>query len=57
MRRIPDLNPKAAKRQETLFDTHRHLAFFTTVATGILDTVAAQEPTTNPRSQSRSART
>ncbi|MCZ9885118.1 IS1380 family transposase [Arthrobacter sp. B2a2-09] len=43
VRRIPELNPKTADGQETLFDTHRHHAFFTTVDTELLDTVAADK--------------
>lgn len=43
VRRIPELNPKAAPGQGTLFDTHRFHAFFTTVATEALDTVAADK--------------
>ncbi len=34
VRRIPELNRKASDGQETLFDTHRHHAFFTTVDPG-----------------------
>ncbi len=40
VRRIPELNPKASHGQPTLFDTHRHHAFFTTVDAKVLDTVA-----------------
>ncbi|MHA7303150.1 IS1380 family transposase [Pseudarthrobacter sp. MDT1-22] len=43
VRRIPELNPKTADGQETLFDTHRHHAFFTTVDAEVLDTVAADK--------------
>lgn len=43
VRRIPELNPKTADGQETLFNTHRHHAFFTTVDTERLDTVAADK--------------
>ncbi len=43
VRRIPDLNPKANHGQETLFDTWRFHAFFTTTDPGVLDTVAADE--------------
>lgn len=43
VRRIPELNPKAADGQETLFNTHRHHAFFTTVDAAALDTVAADK--------------
>jgi hypothetical protein len=43
VRRIPELNPKASDGQETLFQTHRHHAFFTTVPTEVLDTVAADK--------------
>jgi hypothetical protein len=41
VRRIPDLNPKAGDGQGTLFETHRHHAFFTTVPAEELGTVAA----------------
>jgi len=40
MRRIPELNPKEASGQATLFDTHRFHAFFTT---SDLDTVTADK--------------
>jgi hypothetical protein len=43
VRRIPDLNPKTSPGQETLFDTWRFHAFFTTTAPGDLDTVAADQ--------------
>ncbi|MCQ6273281.1 IS1380 family transposase [Pseudarthrobacter sp. R1] len=43
VRRIPELNRKAGDGQETLFETHRHHAFFTTVNTERLDTVAADK--------------
>ena len=43
VRRIPELNPKAATGQPTLFDTHRFHAFFTTVNTEALGTVAADQ--------------
>ena len=43
VRRIPDLNPKAGDGQGTLFDTHRHHAFFTTVAAEDLGTVTADK--------------
>lgn len=43
VRRIPELNPKAATGQPTLFDTHRFHAFFTTVAADKLNTVAADK--------------
>ena len=43
VQRVPELNPKAAKGQPTLFDTHRYHAFFTTVSTHVLDTVAADQ--------------
>ncbi|MCO4265149.1 IS1380 family transposase [Pseudarthrobacter sp. MDT3-26] len=43
VRRIPELNRKTADGQETLFDTHRHHAFFTTVAAAVLDTVEADK--------------
>ena len=40
VRRIPELNPKEASGQPTLFDTHRFHAFFTT---SDLDTVTADK--------------
>jgi hypothetical protein len=40
VRRIPELNAKAGAGQQTLFDTHRFHAFFTT---SVLDTVAADK--------------
>ncbi len=43
VRRIPELNPKATDGQPTLFETHRHHAFFTTVDTAVLDTVTADK--------------
>lgn len=43
VRRIPELNPKAGEGQPTLFETHRFHAFFTTVESGVLDTVAADK--------------
>ncbi len=43
VRRIPDLNPKAGAGQSTLFTTHRHHAFFTTITAKTLDTVAADK--------------
>src|SRR5918995_1817212 len=43
VRRIPDLNPKTSHGQETLFDTWRFHAFFTTTAPDQLDTVAADQ--------------
>ena len=43
VRRIPELNPKATDGQPTLFETHRHHAFFTTVDAAVLDTVAADK--------------
>lgn len=43
VRRISELNPKASDGQPTLFDTHRHHAFFATVDAGVLDTVAADQ--------------
>ena len=43
VRRIPDLNPKANNGQETLFDTWRFHAFFTTTDPAVLDTVAADK--------------
>ena len=43
VRRIPGLNAKAATGQESLFEAHRFHAFFTTVETTVLDTVAADK--------------
>jgi hypothetical protein len=43
VRRIPELNPKATDGQPTLFETHRHHAFFTTADAAVLDTVAADK--------------
>lgn len=43
VRRIPELNRKAGDGQPTLFETHRHHAFFTTVDATVLDTVAADK--------------
>jgi hypothetical protein len=43
VRRIPDLNPKSSDGQETLFDTWRFHAFFTTTDPTVLDTVAADK--------------
>jgi hypothetical protein len=43
VRRIPELNPKTSQGQETLFDTWRFHAFFTTTAPDALDTVAADQ--------------
>jgi len=43
VRRIPDLNPGAKNGQETLFDTWRFHAFFTTTDPESLDTVAADK--------------
>ena len=43
VRRIPDLNPKAKDGQETLFDTWRFHAFFTTTDPESLDTVTADK--------------
>ena len=43
VRRIPELNRKASDGQPTLFETHRHHAFFTTVDTEVLGTVAADK--------------
>ena len=49
VRRIPDLNPKSNHGQETLFDTWRFHAFFTTTDHDVADTVSAgQDP---PRSR------
>jgi hypothetical protein len=43
VRRIPDLNPSSKDGQETLFDTWRFHAFFTTTAHGVSNTVAADK--------------
>jgi hypothetical protein len=43
VRRIPDLNPGAKNGQETLFETWRFHAFFTTTDPEISDTVAADK--------------
>jgi hypothetical protein len=43
VRRIPDLNPRSSDGQETLFDTWRFHAFFTTTDPEVLDTVAADK--------------
>ena len=43
VRRIPELNPKQSTGQETLFDSWRFHAFFTTTAPADLDTVAADQ--------------
>ncbi|MCQ6273286.1 IS1380 family transposase, partial [Pseudarthrobacter sp. R1] len=43
VRRIPELNRKASDGQPTLFETHRHHAFFTTMDAELLDTVAADK--------------
>ena len=43
VRRIPDLNPRSTDGQETLFDTWRFHAFFTTTDPDVLDTVAADK--------------
>jgi hypothetical protein len=43
VRRIPDLNPRSTHGQETLFDTWRFHAFFTTTDPQVLDTVAADK--------------
>ena len=43
VRRVPELNQKASNGQPTLFETHRHHAFFTTVDAHVLDTVAADK--------------
>src|SRR5680860_250086 len=43
VRRIPDLNPKSNHGQETLFDTWRFHAFFTTTDPGVADTVSADK--------------
>jgi hypothetical protein len=43
VRRIPDLNTRTACGQDTLFDTWRFHAFFTTTSAEDLDTVAADK--------------
>lgn len=43
VRRIPDLNPQARNGQETLFDTWRFHAFFTTTDPAVAGTVAADK--------------
>ena len=43
VRRIPDLNPSGKDGQDTLFDTWRFHAFFTTTAPVVADTVAADK--------------
>jgi hypothetical protein len=43
VRRIPDLNPSTKNGQETLFDTWRFHAFFTTTDSAVADTVAADK--------------
>src|SRR4051794_27864885 len=43
VRRIPELNPTTSQGQQTLFDTWRFHAFFTTPAPADLDTVAADQ--------------
>lgn len=43
VRRIPDLNPQSRHGQETLFDTWRFHAFFTTTDPAVADTVAADK--------------
>src|SRR5215212_3042697 len=43
VRRIPELNPKTDQGQETLFDSWRFHAFFTTTDPAALDTVTADQ--------------
>jgi DDE family transposase len=43
VRRIPELNPRQGTGQQTLFDTWRFHAFFTTTAPAERDTVAADQ--------------
>lgn len=43
VRRVPDLNPAGKDGQETLFDTWRFHAFFTTTDPGVADIVAADK--------------
>ena len=48
VRRIPDLNPHTNNGQQTLFDTWRFHAFFTTTSPEILNTVAADKTHRRP---------
>ena len=57
VRRIPDLNPKAASRQASLFDTWRFHAFFTTTSVENYDTVAAHKTPAHTRSSRTSTPT
>ena len=59
VRRIPDLNTEKnnAAGQETLFDTWRFHAFFTTVTAEAMNTVTADKPTAGTRSSNRSTPT
>ena len=43
VRRVPDLNPRAKDGQESMFDTWRFHAFFTTTPATERDTVAADQ--------------
>lgn len=43
VRRIPDLNPHAEDGQNTLFDTWRFHAFFTTASPDVMDTATADK--------------
>ena len=43
VRRIPDFNPHGKTGQDTLFDTWRFHAFFTTTSPDVLDTVAVDK--------------
>ena len=43
VRRIPELNPRTSDGQDTLFDTWRFHAFFTTTDPDTLDTIAADQ--------------
>lgn len=43
VRRIPELNPAKKNGQETIFDTYRFHAVFTTIPQDILDTAAADK--------------
>lgn len=43
VRRIPELNPKAAQGQPPLFDTYHFHSFFTTIDAATLDAVAADK--------------
>ena len=59
VRRIPDLNTEKNKAagQETLFDTWRFHAFFTTVTAEAMNTATADKPTAGTRSSNKSTPT